>query len=208
MPAIIKNCGLKTPEAIDQAIATGAGFVGFVHHKSSPRHVTLEEMRLLVDHAKPRIRTVAVLVSPAASLLKAVMSAKPDYVQIHDVDSPYRIDEIKALCGVPVITAVAIDNASNFNHAKFLAIPSDFLLFDTRNSGSGQTFDWRLLDSHVFSKPWFLAGGLTANNVAEAISITGAPMVDVSSGIEDAPGNKSLEKIAAFNTAVLEGGTQ
>ncbi len=202
---LIKNCGLKTIESIDCAVASGANFVGFVHCEPSPRHVTLEQMGTLITHTNKRVKTVAVLVNPDDLLLHKIMqNASPDYIQVHEVDSPYRIDEIKALCRVGVITAISVDAESNFNHAKFMAFASDYILYDAKHPGGGVVFDWSILKNHApVGKPWFLAGGLTISNVAEAIRITGAPMVDVSSGIESSRGEKSEEMIAAFNAAVL-----
>ena len=201
---LIKNCGLKTTSSIDCAIASGASFVGFVHHPASPRHIALEQMGALIAHAAKRIKTVAVLVAPDDLLLKKVMqTASPDYIQVHAVDSPQRINEIKALCGVGVITAISIDATYSAHHAKAMALPSDYILYDANHPGSGNAFDWGLLKPMPHQKPWFLAGGLTIANVAEAIRITAAPMVDVSSGIESSRGKKSEEMIAAFNAAVL-----
>ena len=202
--ALIKNCGLKTTHSIDCAIASGASFVGFVHHAASPRHIALEQMGALIAHTNKRIKTVAVLVAPDDRLLQRVMqTAAPDYVQVHAVLSPPRIAEIKSRCGVGVITAISVDAQSNANSAQSLAAPSDYILYDAKHPGSGNAFDWGLLKPMPHQKPWFLAGGLTIANVAEAIRITAAPMVDVSSGIESSRGKKSEEMIAAFNAAVL-----
>lgn len=204
MPTRIKNCGLRTPEAIDQAIATGAGFIGFVHYAPSPRHVSLDEMRALAAHARARAKTVAVLVAPENELLATLMrDAKPDYIQLHQVEDSARIEAIHAIFQVPIITAISVRSESDLTNIATLEEISTHLLFDAPAPGSGKAFDWRLLKNLPIRKKWFLAGGLTSKNVAEAIRITGAPMVDVSSGIESAPGEKSLELIASFNGAVL-----
>ncbi len=205
MPVRIKNCGLKTPEAIDQSITTGASFVGFVHHEKSPRHVTVELMAALIRRTNNRAKTVAVLVNPPDETLDNVLTANPDYIQLHDVSSIARITEIAERYCRPIITAIALRSPAELTYAHMLAEISSHLLFDAKSPGSGQPFDWRLLSHFQLHHPWFLAGGLTAENVVEAIRITHAPMVDVSSGIEDpmGSGNKSLEKIAAFNAAVL-----
>jgi phosphoribosylanthranilate isomerase len=204
MPTRIKNCGLKTPEAIDQAIATGAAFVGFVHHEASPRHVTLEQMATLRSHAGSLIKTVAVLVNPSDAVLSTIArEVKPDYFQLHDARDTARIQTIQTQFGIPVISAISVKSESDLTNIATLEEISAHLLFDAPSSGSGKAFDWRLLKNLPLKKKWFLAGGLTPQNVAEAMRITDAPMVDVSSGIESAPGEKSQELIAAFNAAVL-----
>ncbi len=207
MPTRIKNCGLKTPEAIDQAIATGAGFIGFVHHPSSPRGVSLDQFAELAAHVGARAKTVAVMVNPDASMLDAIATRiKPDYLQLHEVYDHSQLEAIGQRYRIPIISAVSVRDASDLTLASLLEEISAHVLFDAKTPGSGKPFDWRLLKNLPLKKKWFLAGGLTPENVAEAIRITHAPMVDVSSGIEDPPGsgNKSLEKIASFNAAVLE----
>lgn len=201
----IKNCGLKTPEAIDQSITTGASFVGFVHHEKSPRHLAIAQMAALIEYTNHQAMTVAVLVNPSDETLDAVNVAAPDYIQLHDVSNIARIEEIAERYKKPIITAISLRSPADLTFAATLAEISAYLLFDAKSPGSGQPFDWKLLSHANLHHPWFLAGGLTPENVAEAIRITGAPMVDVSSGIEDpmGTGNKSLEKIAAFNAAVL-----
>ncbi len=203
MPTRIKNCGLKTTQAIDASIRTGAHFVGFVHHAASPRHVDLDALSALIAHAAGRIKTVAVLQAPTqAQVWEIANIAKPDYLQLHHVPA----DHIQAIIdetGIPIISAISVRSESDLALAATLEEISDHLLFDAPQSGSGKSFDWRLLKNLPLKKRWFLAGGLNADNVAEAMRSTHAPMVDVSSGIEDRPGEKSLEKIAAFNAAVL-----
>jgi phosphoribosylanthranilate isomerase len=202
----IKNCGLKTLESIDCSVSSGAGFVGFVHHETSPRHVSISDMRRFISYACGRSKTVAVLVNPSDALLDAAVSANPDYIQLHGVESPLRIQAIRIATGKPIITAIAVGAQADLTSALSLEEISEYLLFDAAHAGSGKAFDWALLNNIPLKKRWFLAGGLTSENVGEAICITGASMVDVSSGIEDSPGNKSLIKIAAFNAAVLDAG--
>jgi phosphoribosylanthranilate isomerase len=201
----IKNCGLKTAEALERSILTGASYVGFVHHEKSPRHVSIPAMAELVARAASRIKTVAVLVNPTEALLDEVMAAATDYIQIHAVANPARIQAIAAYTGKPIITAIAVNSAHDLALAATLEELSAHLLFDAAHAGSGIAFDWTLLRNLPLKRPWFLAGGLTINNVAAAIRTTQAPMVDVSSGLEDpmGSGNKSLEMIADFNQAVL-----
>lgn len=199
----IKNCGLKTIEAIDQAIRTGASFIGFVHHEASPRHVSIADMATLIGHARGRVKTVAVLVRPTNEALREIAATSPDYIQLHNVPNPARIQEITALTGKPIISAIAVSSAHDLALATALEEISSYLLFDAAHAGSGHAFDWGLLKNLPLKKPWFLAGGLTTMNITDAIRSTHAPMVDVSSGIEESLGNKSLEMIASFNAAVL-----
>lgn len=206
MPPRIKNCGLTTPPAIACAVSTGANFVGFVHHTASPRHLVPEQISALYAHVPPDVARVIVLVDPSDATLASL--PKPDFWQITGVSDPARISAIHAMTGVPVITAIRVRTAEDIANAEALEAVSAHLLFDafheTGAGGTGHIFDWALLKNLALSKPWFLAGGLNAGNVADAIRHTHAPMVDVSSGLEDAPGIKSLEKIAAFNAAVLQ----
>ena len=200
---VIKNCGLKTIGDIDAARRTGASFIGFVHHPASPRHLPLEEIKPLLAYASP-LKTVLVTVNPDNALLEATITRiRPDYLQVHGVNAT-RARQIRAMTWLPLILGVAITNAEDVTAAQALEPYATHLLLDAKHSGSGVPFDWQLLRGVQFQKPWFLAGGLNPGNVAEAIRITGAPMVDVSSGIEIAPGRKSAEKIAAFNAAVLQ----
>lgn len=202
MPTRIKNCGLKTPEAIAKAVATGASFIGFVHHTASPRHVDAATISQLFKSVPSNVSRVIVLVNPDDATLDAL--PKPDYWQIHAATAD-RIADIYERTGIPIISAISVRNESDLTNIATLEEISTYLLFDAPMPGSGKAFDWRLLKNLPLKKKWFLAGGLTPENVAEAIKITGAPMVDVSSGIEESAGSstKSLEKIAAFNAAVL-----
>lgn len=206
MTTLIKNCGLKTPEAIACASLTGAAFIGFVHYAPSPRHLLAEEIRALYAHVPPDSAKVAVLVNPDDALLTSLPA--PDYWQVHDVLDPGRIAQITAQTGIPVITGLRVRAAEDLQLTAALEEVSAHLLFDAPAPGSGKTFDWSLLKGLHFAKPWFLAGGLNPENVGDAIRATHAPAVDVSSGIEALPGEKSLEKIAAFNAAVLQASQQ
>lgn len=202
----IKNCGLSRVESIDCAITSGAAFAGFVHHEKSPRHVSLAQMAALCAHAASLIKTVAVLVNPADELLANIAAnVKPHFFQLHQVADSARIQSIEARFGIPIITAISVKSPSDLTHIAAFEEISAHLLFDAPEAGSGQPIDWSLLKNLPLRKKWFLAGGLTAENVTEALRLTHAPMVDVSSGIEEpkGSGNKSLEKIARFNQAVL-----
>ena len=161
-------------------------------------------MQYLSAHARHRAKTVAVLVAPSNDLLATLIrDVNPNYVQLHQMEDSARVAAIQSVLSVPIITAISVRNPSDLSNIATLEEISAHLLFDAPSPGSGKAFDWRLLKNLPLKKKWFLAGGLTAENVVEAIHITGAPMVDVSSGIESVPGEKSLEKIAAFNAAVL-----
>lgn len=205
----IKNCGLKTEAAIHEAARTGASYLGFIHHLASPRHVEIEQIARLSALAPQHLQQVVVLVDPSFDLLDEILAqVRPHFWQLHRVNDAARISEVTLRTGIPVISAISVRDRNNLISAEALETVSAHLLFDTyhphQEGGSGQVFDWSLLQLMKPKKPWFLAGGLTAGNVQEAIRATKAPMVDVSSGIEDSPGVKSLEKIAAFNEAVLQ----
>ncbi len=201
----IKNCGLKTPKAIACSVISGASFIGFVHHASSPRHLAPSEISALYPHVPKEVSKVLVLVDPTDALLDSLPA--PDFWQIHGVSDPKRIAAIHQRTRIPVISGMRVRSVEDIALAKALDAVSIHLLFDAYHEqemgGSGLTFDWSLLSSFTPTRPWFLAGGLTAQNVTEAIRTTHAPMVDVSSGLEESAGIKSLEKIAAFNAAVL-----
>lgn len=208
MSVKIKNCGLKSEAAIHEAARTGASYIGFIHHLASPRHVDLEQMARLSAKTPHHLQQVIVLVDPSLDLLDEILTqVRPHFWQLHRVNDPERIRHITAHTGIPVITAISVRDRNNLVNAETLEIPSQHILFDTyhpyQEGGSGEVFDWSLLQLIKLQKPWFLAGGLTASNVGEALRATKAPMVDVSSGIENPPGVKSLEKIAQFNEAVL-----
>lgn len=209
MRARIKNCGLKTADAIHEAARTGASYIGFVHHIGSPRHLDFPAMAALAPHVPNALAQVVVVVDPSQDRLDAMLThIHPHFLQLHRVSDPARIAWVTEHTGIPVITALTVRGTVDANTVRALEAPSAHLLFDAfhpaQEGGSGRVFDWELLRGLPLRKPWFLAGGLTNENVARAIRLTGAPMVDVSSGIEQSAGVKSLEKIAAFNAAVLQ----
>lgn len=200
---LIKNCGIRFASDLDVAASTGASFVGFVHHAASPRHMDIPAMAALLVKKPIQIKSVIVMVDPSDGVIDDVVSIlRPDYLQVHHVDAG-RAAMISERSHLPLILGVAMRQPSDLVLAHALEPISEHLLLDAPESGSGVAFDWSVLKDAHFKKPWFLAGGLTPANVADAIRITGAPMVDVSSGMEDSPGHKSPEKIAAFNRAVL-----
>ena len=210
--SLTKICGVTTPEAMQAAIEGGAAFVGLVAYPKSPRFVStmrmevlLEESGLALDGPRP-VRLVAVTVNPDDSLLKAIGEhIRPDYIQLHGGETLERIAQVRDITGAGVIKAVPVETAADLDGVGAWEEAADLLLFDARTppgsyipGGLGARFDWSLLAGLKLNKPWFLAGGLTPDNVGQAIVQTGAPMVDVSSGVESAPGVKDVGLIRTF----------
>lgn len=208
----VKICGITEPLGLDGAIAAGARYVGLVLAPKSPRFLTLDQAAALAARARGRIEIVALLVDPADALLAAVRARlAPDWVQLHGGESPARTAEAKGFAAKGVIKALPIARAEDFAAVEAFAGAADQLLFDAkpppgaaRSGGHGRAFDWRLLAGRRLPRPWLLAGGLTPENVAEAIALSGAAAVDVSSGVERAPGLKDPDRIAAFVTAAQQ----
>jgi phosphoribosylanthranilate isomerase len=202
----VKICGLRTEEALEAALAGGADYVGLVFFPPSPRNITPEAAKPLAERARGRAKIVALLVDPDDALIEAVVAAvDPDLLQLHGEESPGRVAEVRGRWGKPVMKAVKVANARDAQAALDYAEAADLILFDarapkdaTRPGGHGAAFDWTLLDGVKGRVPFMLSGGLTPDNVAEAIRITGAPMVDVSSGVERSPGEKDPELIRRF----------
>ncbi|MGH6796703.1 MAG: phosphoribosylanthranilate isomerase [Methylocella sp.] len=206
MSVIVKICGLATEDGLDAALESGADMAGFVCCDKSPRHVSLERAASLARRAASRACKVLVTVDACDAMLAAAIAAlDPGLLQLHGCESPGRIAAIRARFGLPVMKAIGI-----FEPADLALIPAfdgvaDFLLFDAkpplagaRPGGNGAAFDWSLLGMIETKTPWLLAGGLNSHNVADVLAQTGAPGVDVSSGVENAPGVKDKNKIAAF----------
>ena len=206
MPLRIKICGLKTLDALDAAIAAGADMAGFVFFAKSPRHLSLDSARHLAAHARGRIEKVALTVDADDDAIASIVDAlSPDLIQVHGHESPARLAQIRARFGRPVIKAAGISTRHDLAAAIAAGANADILLFDAKPpenaqipGGNGMPFDWSLLAGLDLAKPWMLSGGLDPGNVATAIAATGAPGVDVSSGVESAPGVKDAAKIAAF----------
>jgi phosphoribosylanthranilate isomerase len=206
MSILVKICGLKTPDALDVALAAGADMVGFVFFAPSPRNVAFEAARQLGPRVKDRARKVALTVDADDAMLTAIVEAlRPDMLQLHGTEAPVRVRAIGARFGLPVMKAIAVEVRSDLAAARSYAAVADRLLFDarapreaTRPGGLGKPFDWHLLQHLELSMPYMLSGGLDPDNVGAAVRITGAPGVDVSSGVERAPGEKDLDKIRAF----------
>ena len=209
MAVQVKICGINSVESADAALRARADFAGLVFHPKSPRALNAEQAVALADRLRGRAKIVTLLVDPDDAMLKMVVSkVKPDILQLHGRESAARVSEIRAQTGLPVMKAIAIAEASDFAAVPEYEAVADMILFDakapanaTREGGHGAAFDWQLLRGRNFKRPWLLAGGLTADNVAQAIAVTGAPGVDVSSGVESAPGVKDVSLIARFADA-------
>ncbi len=209
MSVVVKICGLKTPEAVDAALENGADMVGFNFFERTPRFVGIDNAALLCDRVGDRATCVGLLVDAADDAITAIVnSVSLDLLQLHGSESPERVAQVKTRFGLPVMKACAISGPEDIVAARTYEGIVDHLLFDAkppkgadRPGGNALAFDWHLLAGETWACPWLLAGGLTPENVAEAIQISAAPGVDVSSGVEDEPGEKNLQKIATFLTA-------
>ena len=207
----VKICGLRRPEEVAAAARAGAVYCGFVFFPKSPRNVTVEEARALALDAPVGLAKVALLVDADDALLDAVTGAVPlDMLQLHGKESPERVAEIRAMTGLPVMKAVGVAEEADLAALADYEDVADQVLVDAKApkgadlpGGNGLSFDWRLIAGRSWKAPWMLAGGLSSDSVAEAIRLTGARQVDVSSGVESAPGEKDAEKIAAFTAAAL-----
>jgi phosphoribosylanthranilate isomerase len=197
---------LTTPATVEAALAAGADMIGLVFFAKSPRHVTLEAAARLADVARGRSQIVALTVDADDAALDAIMAAAaPDLIQLHGAESPERAAAIRARLGRPVMKALGVAEREDLSAIPAYAAVCDRLLIDAKPpkgaalpGGNGVPFDWRLLDGFAPGAPWMLSGGLTPDNVTQAIALTRAPGVDVSSGVETAPGVKDAEKIASF----------
>lgn len=213
MPLTVKICGLKTPEALDAALESGADLVGFVFFPPSPRTLGLEAARVLGERVAGRAGKVALTVDANDETLRDVVNAlKPDMLQLHGKETPERVVAVRTRFRLPVMKALPIAERSDLSPIRLYAQVSDRLLFDarppkeaTRPGGLGRRFDWMLLAGINPGVPFMLSGGLDAGNVAEALRITRAPGVDVSSGVERAPGVKDPNKIREFIRAARAG---
>jgi phosphoribosylanthranilate isomerase len=206
MSLLVKICGLTTCETLDAALGAGADMVGFVFFAASPRHVSLEAARELGRQAKGRALKVALTVdADDATLENIVETLRPDLLQLHGGESVGRIRDIKQRTGLPVMKAIAVETAADLAALAGYAAVCDRILFDarapkdaTRPGGLGAMFDWHLLENLTLDLPFMVSGGLSAANVAEAVRITRAGGVDVSSGVERAPGVKDCDLIRDF----------
>jgi len=212
MSLIVKICGLSTPEALDVALDERADMVGFVFFSPSPRHVDFDKALALGQQVRGRAQKVALTVDADDSLLGAVVEAlQPDILQLHGKETSERVAAIKRRFGLPVMKAIAVEAKSDLRIVAAYAAVADYLLFDarpprtaTRPGGLGRPFDWGLLQDVELDVPFMLSGGLHAGNVDEALRVTAASGVDVSSGVERATGEKDTDKIRVFVRAARE----
>jgi phosphoribosylanthranilate isomerase len=206
MTTLVKICGLSTPETLDVALDAGADAVGFVFFPSSPRNISFQTARELSARVKGRAKKVALTVDADDTMLTSIVEAlHPDMLQLHGEETPARVSAIHQRFDLPVMKVLAIESKADLGAIPLYAKIADRLLFDaraprdaTRPGGLGKPFDWHLLENLDLSIPFMLSGGLNGDNVAEALGITHAGGVDVSSGVESAPGVKDPEKIRAF----------
>jgi len=202
----VKICGLRTAADMAAVVAAGAAYAGFVFFPKSPRHLTTDQARLLAFAAPPGLAKVALTVNADDAQLDAICDAVPlDMLQLHGTESPERVAQVRARYGLPVMKAVGVADEADLAALIEYSLAADQILIDAKPpkgadlpGGNGLAFDWRLLVGRKWLRPWMLAGGLTPENVADAIRLTGARQVDVSSGVETAPGVKDAGLMAAF----------
>ncbi|WP_375451201.1 phosphoribosylanthranilate isomerase [uncultured Devosia sp.] len=204
-PLIIKICGIKTPDILEATIAAGADMVGFMHFVRSPRHVSIEEVASLISEARGRVQTCVVLVNPDNSCVAEVAALGPDWIQLHGPETPHRVEAIRAEAGVEIMKVLPIGSPEDVAHVADFVDVADRILLDAkppkgadRPGGLGDTFDWTLLKALDPALEFMLSGGLTPDNVAGAIKQVRPFGVDVSSGVESAPGVKDARLIEAF----------
>lgn len=206
----VKICGLTDPAHAEDAADLGASFVGAVFHEKSPRFVSFQRAAEIFEFVPAKIARVGLFVDPDDFLLNQAMNQiRLDYIQLHGSESAERVEQVRLEFGMPVIKALPISSKADVEAARAYDGVADMLMFDARPpegadrpGGHGVAFDWTLLKDSRWQSPWFLAGGLTPETVEQAIAASGAKMVDVSSGVESAPGVKDYDKMAAFIAAV------
>ena len=210
MNTLTKICGLRTPETVDCAVEAGASMVGFVFSPPSPRSISIADASKLAARVPVGIKKVALTVNADDDFLREISeNIDIDIFQLHGNEQPERVFEIRHTFGLPVIKALPVDDRVDLLVARGYDAVVDYFLFDSKPSkdssrpgGNATAFDWSLLKGFSLAKPWLLAGGLTPQNVSQAVEISGAQMVDVSSGVESAPGVKNLDKIRSFLRAL------
>ena len=210
MKPLVKICGLKTPEAINAAIDNGAQYIGFIFFSKSPRNLSIEEAKQLRPLIKKPVKLVAVTVNADDELISNIVAhVKPDILQLHGHESPERVKELATTYGLPVIKAFSIREQSDFDQVSAYRGIADMFLFDAKApkgsqlpGGNGVSFDWSLLKSLDEDSQTVLSGGLNAQNVEEAIRIASPDILDVSSGVESAPGVKDTKLIEGFFDSV------
>ena len=205
MAARVNICGVTSPEAARATVAAGADYIGLNFFPASPRSVTPEQAAAIAVLIPASVTTVGLMVDPDDALVDSVAAVPVDMMQLHGSESPDRVAEVRARTGLPVIKVIGVRDAADIARIDAYLTVADLILLDAKApkgavlpGGNGLAFDWRLLAGRAWETPWMLAGGLTPDNVAEAIRLTGAPEVDVSSGVESAPGVKDPALVAAF----------
>ena len=214
MPKKIKICGLTKPEDMDVLNALQVELAGFVFYKASPRHLSQDRAAQLAARCRPEMERVALLVDPSDDEVDMAMAAiSPHHLQLHGQESPERVREIRRRGACDIIKALPIETPHDLAQARDYAAVADWFLFDAKPSpgglpgGNGDPFDWTHLSAYDQSQAYLLAGGLTAENVGRALAISQAPMVDISSGVESAPGEKNPKRIEQFVKAVRQADT-
>lgn len=206
MALAVKICGLGDAPGLEAAIRHGARYVGFVFFAASPRHLSFERVRALAARVPGDVERVGVVVDGDDDLLaRVVAAADPDILQLHGGEAPGRAATIRARFGVKVMKVIRVASAADLDGAAAFEEAADMLMFDarpppgaSRPGGNATAFDWRLLTGRRWRRPWLLSGGLDAGNLAQAVAASGARAVDVSSGVERAPGRKDPARIRAF----------
>ena len=209
MPTEVKICGLSDEEGVDAALDAGADLVGFNFFPPSPRYVSPARAKQLADRTRGKARIVAVTVDADDAMLEKIVDAiDPDFLQLHGKESPERLAAIRARSGRAIIKAIGIAERADLAAAERYAAAEKLLLDTkppknaTRPGGNAVSFDWSILEGFSSPRPWLLAGGLHSENIADALGVSGATAVDVSSGVESAPGKKDAALIHAFVAAV------
>ena len=210
----VKICGMTSAGAARHAAACGADYIGLVFFPPSPRSLSQDLAREIAEAIPPDVAKVALIVNADDDLVDAVTAVGVDWLQLHGKEPPERVAQLKARTGLNVMKAIGIRDESDLDQIGRYAPVADQLLIDAKPpqgaavpGGHGVAFDWQLIAGHDWACPWMLAGGLTPENVAEAIRLTGATQVDVASGTESAPGVKDLDRIAAFIAAAKGAGS-
>jgi len=207
MPIQTKICGINHPDAMEAAVQGGARYVGLVFYERSPRHVPGPTAAQLARLVPTGVRVVGLFVEPDEEYLEHIVTSVPlDMIQLHGEETPGRVAEIRDRYSIEVMKAVKVADAADLDLAASYQDVADRLLFDAKPpknvaalpGGNGLSFDWTLLAGRTWTRPWMLSGGLTADNLAEAVRATGATAVDVSSGVEDRPGHKDPAKVRDF----------
>ena len=206
MKYLIKICGITSEKDVEAAQQLGANFIGFVLVQKSKRFVDLKKLGLLTMMVRKPSSSVALLADPSDDFLERLLLAcKVDYIQLHGEESPKRVNQIARITNIPLIKAIGVEKETDLLNIRSYEKSVDYILLDSKvkenghlKGGRGISFNWNIIRGFNFNKPWFLAGGLDANNVIDAIEITGAKMLDVSTGVENEPGKKNFEKMKKF----------